>query len=181
MAHLSHHISWPTGQALCNSDLGFCAAECSYTTSAVDGWHIPTVKPHCENPVVFLNRKQFYSVVLIGLCDSKGRFCHYNVGHPGSLHDARYSSCLLLDGRLKKIPSSWYQSECTILGNRHTYYCPSLWGQTKILVIKLLGSAILIRNKCCMHSHWAYLWHKKPHNCWNSTLELFNPPSCTQR
>ncbi|XP_039670696.1 uncharacterized protein si:ch73-257c13.2 [Perca fluviatilis] len=35
------------------------------------------------------NRKQFYSIILTGFCDSERRFCHVNVGHPGSWHDAR--------------------------------------------------------------------------------------------
>ncbi|KAJ4927753.1 hypothetical protein JOQ06_015555 [Pogonophryne albipinna] len=36
------------------------------TVCAVDGCHIPIVKPHCENPVAYLNRKLLYSVGILG-------------------------------------------------------------------------------------------------------------------
>lgn len=87
-AYLSHYISQPTGQALHHSELGFYAGRFPNTICAVDGCHIPIVKPHCENPVTYLNRKQPYSAVLTGYCDSEQRFCHVSVGHPGSWHDA---------------------------------------------------------------------------------------------
>ncbi len=87
--HLSHHISWPTAEAIQTSRLHFEAAGFPNTICAVDGCHIPIVKPHCNNPAVYYNRKQFYSVILTGFCDSGRRFCHVTTGHPGSWHDAR--------------------------------------------------------------------------------------------
>ncbi|XP_051968809.1 uncharacterized protein LOC127633620 [Xyrauchen texanus] len=84
ITHLSHYISWPRGQALHISQLEFETAGFPKTVCAVDGCHIPMVKPHCENPVAYINRKQLYSVILTGFCDSQRRFCHVSVGHPGS-------------------------------------------------------------------------------------------------
>ena len=87
--HLSHHIAWPTGEAVHTSQLHFQTAGFPNTVCALDGCHIPIVKPFCNNPIAYYNRKQFYSIILTGFCDSERRFCHVNVGHPGSWHDAR--------------------------------------------------------------------------------------------
>ena len=86
--HLSHHISWPRGEALTASQLGFEKAGFPNTVCAVDGCHIPIVKPQCNTPVAY-NRKQFYSIILTGFCSSNRKFSHVCVGHPGSWHDAR--------------------------------------------------------------------------------------------
>ncbi|KAK9977060.1 hypothetical protein ABG768_018881 [Culter alburnus] len=64
--YMAHHISWPRGQRLAMSKLGFDAA----------GFPNTDVQPHCDNPLAYLNRKQFYSVNLTGFCDSQRRFCH---------------------------------------------------------------------------------------------------------
>ncbi len=87
--HLYHNISWPTADSLHTSQLRFQAAGFPNTVCAVDGCHIPIVKPHCNNPIVYYNRKQFYSIILTGFCDSERCFCHVNIGHSGSWHDAR--------------------------------------------------------------------------------------------
>ncbi|XP_051965445.1 uncharacterized protein LOC127631382 [Xyrauchen texanus] len=87
--YMAHHISWPRGQRLEMSKLGFDAAGFPNTVCAVDGCHIPILRPHCDNPLEYMNRKQFYSVNLTGFCDSQRRFCHISVGYPGSWHDAR--------------------------------------------------------------------------------------------
>ena len=55
----------------------------------MDGCHIQIPKPHVENPNAYLNRKQFYSLLLTAFCDSKRRFCNIHAGLPGSWHDAR--------------------------------------------------------------------------------------------
>ena len=88
-AHMAHHISWPRDQRLQMSTVGFDTAGFPNTVCAVDGCHIPIGRPHCDNPLAYYNRKQFYSVILTGFCDSQRRFCHISVGHPGSWHDAR--------------------------------------------------------------------------------------------
>ncbi|XP_034095934.1 putative nuclease HARBI1 isoform X1 [Gymnodraco acuticeps] len=124
--YLSHHISWPTGQALHNSELGFRAAGFPNTVCAVDGCHIPIVKPHCENPVAYINRKQFYSVVLTGFCDSKRRFCHVNVGHPGSWHDARAFRLSAVGRLLDEDPQSLVPEGMHIIGDSAYPLLPQL-------------------------------------------------------
>lgn len=61
---------------------------CNRPNCAVDGSHIPIMRPHCDNPLAYFNRKQFYSVILTGFCDGQRRFCHISVGNPCSWHDA---------------------------------------------------------------------------------------------
>ncbi len=87
---LTWHITFPGQEANgCRCQLGFERAGFHNTVCAVDGSHIPIMRPHCNNPLAYYNRKQFYSVILTGLCDSQRLLCHSSVGHPGSWHDAR--------------------------------------------------------------------------------------------
>lgn len=72
------------------SQLGFDRAGFPNIVCAVDGIHIPIMRPHCDNPLAYFNRKQFYFVNLAGFCDSQRQFCH---SHPGSWHDA-WAFCL---------------------------------------------------------------------------------------
>ena len=50
--------------------LRFQAAGFLNSVCAVDGCHIAIVELHCKNPMAYHNRRQFYSVILSGLCDS---------------------------------------------------------------------------------------------------------------
>ncbi|XP_042575727.1 protein ANTAGONIST OF LIKE HETEROCHROMATIN PROTEIN 1-like [Cyprinus carpio] len=117
ITHLSHYISWPRGQALHISQLEFETAGFPKTVCAVDGCHIPIVKPHCENPVAYINRKQFYSVILTGFCDSQRRFCHVSVGHPGSWHDSRAFRLSEVGRLLKEDPHSLVPEGMHIIGD----------------------------------------------------------------
>ena len=56
--------------------------------SAIDGSHIPIVRPH-EYHVDYFNRKHFYSIVPQAVVDYRYCFWDINVGWPGSCHDAR--------------------------------------------------------------------------------------------
>ncbi|XP_048020367.1 uncharacterized protein LOC125251409 [Megalobrama amblycephala] len=80
ITQMNYHISWPRGQWLQISKLAFDAAGFPNTVCAVDGCHIPIMRPHCRNPLAYLNRKQFYSVVLTGFCDSQRRFFSHQCG-----------------------------------------------------------------------------------------------------
>lgn len=82
ITQLSHYICWPRGQALHMSQLGFETAGFPNTVCAVDGCRIQILKPRCENPVAYINRKQFYSIILTGFSDSQRRFCHCQCGSP---------------------------------------------------------------------------------------------------
>ena len=55
---------------------------------AIDGSHIEIRAPP-DNHEDYYNRKQFYSLVLEGVVDSKLLFRHISVGYPGSVHDSR--------------------------------------------------------------------------------------------
>ena len=55
---------------------------------AIDGSHIEIRAPS-DNHKDYYNRKQFYSLVLQGVFDSKLLFRHISVGYPGSVHNSR--------------------------------------------------------------------------------------------
>ena len=61
-----------------------------YCWSAVDGCHIPIKCPPggLESCKEYHNFKNFYSIVLMGLVDSKCRFIWGTCGFPGTSHDA---------------------------------------------------------------------------------------------
>ena len=54
----------------------------------IDGTHIPCKKPH-DDPLSYINRKGFHSVIVQGICDNNLIFTNVNVGFPGSVHDGR--------------------------------------------------------------------------------------------
>uniref|UniRef100_A0A182NGJ2 DDE Tnp4 domain-containing protein n=1 Tax=Anopheles dirus TaxID=7168 RepID=A0A182NGJ2_9DIPT len=54
---------------------------------AVDGTHIRMVAPH-ENPVLYFNRKGFYSLNALLICDHKNMIRYVNARYSGSNHDA---------------------------------------------------------------------------------------------
>ncbi|KAM4592053.1 putative nuclease HARBI1 [Odontesthes bonariensis] len=54
---------------------------------AIDGCHIRLVPP-AEQKKCYFNRKLFPSVVLQGVCDSRGAFIDVYIGNTGSVHDA---------------------------------------------------------------------------------------------
>ena len=58
--------------------------------SALDGCHIPIKMPSggAESAKEYHNFKNFYSIVLIGMVDTKMRFIWASVGCPGSNHDS---------------------------------------------------------------------------------------------
>ena len=55
---------------------------------AIDGSHIPIIAP-TEDANYYYNRKQFHSVILLGVADAQGRFIYVSTGYAGSIHDAR--------------------------------------------------------------------------------------------
>ena len=59
-----------------------------FIVGAVDGCHLPISPPsNCRED--YINRKQFYSIILQGLVDSDYFFRDIHVGWPGRVHDAR--------------------------------------------------------------------------------------------
>ena len=55
---------------------------------AIDGCHIRLRRPW-RHGSDYLNRKRYFSVLLQGICDDRGRFIDVFVGPPGRVHDAR--------------------------------------------------------------------------------------------
>ena len=55
---------------------------------AIDGSHIPIVRP-CESASDYFNRKGYYSIIIQGVVDYRGKFIDAYIGWPGKLHDAR--------------------------------------------------------------------------------------------
>lgn len=55
---------------------------------AIDGTHIRVVPPAEPQKRFYINRKQFPSLILQGVCDAEGRFLDVFVGNVGSVHDS---------------------------------------------------------------------------------------------
>ena len=55
----------------------------------VDGTHIPIQSPGGEDVEMYRCRKGFYSLNVLGICDSELKFLHIVASWPGSVHDAR--------------------------------------------------------------------------------------------
>lgn len=71
---------------------------------ALDGTHIMISKPS-TNPEAYFNRKKFYSMNVLLLCDSNEKFFFYNVGSPGSFHDARVLRRSRLEQLIDNLPA----------------------------------------------------------------------------
>ena len=58
---------------------------------AIDGTHIPILHPQ-ESPSDYYNWKNFYSIIMQAVVDSRCCFVDVNIGLPGKVHDARVLS-----------------------------------------------------------------------------------------
>ena len=58
------------------------------TAGAIDGTHIPILKPH-HSAADYYCRKGYYSVLMQALVDYRGVFMNVYIGWPGKTHDAR--------------------------------------------------------------------------------------------
>ena len=54
---------------------------------AIDGSHVPIIRPQ-ESASDYYNRKGFYSIIMQGVVDFRGRFMDVYIGWPGKVHDA---------------------------------------------------------------------------------------------
>lgn len=70
---------------------------------AVDGSHIAIEKPKI-NGAAYYNRKSFHSTVLSAAVDLNGKFIDIDVGHAGSVHDAR----VFADSKLSELAEHHY-------------------------------------------------------------------------
>lgn len=55
---------------------------------AIDGCHIELMRGPSQNPMSYVNRKGFHSILLQGICDYQMKFIHCYAGEAGSVHDA---------------------------------------------------------------------------------------------
>ena len=80
-------IRIPTGDTL-RMVVNEFEARCNFpqVAGAIDGSHIPIVRPH-KYHVDYFNRKHFYSIVLQAVVDYRYCFWDINVGWPGSCRD----------------------------------------------------------------------------------------------
>ncbi|XP_071388109.1 putative nuclease HARBI1 [Centroberyx affinis] len=92
MASLHKIIHFPKPEELEEVGAGFArlagheAFRCA--AGAIDGCHIRILPPAEPQKKCYINRKLFPSVVLQGVCDSKGKFLDTYIGNTGSVHDA---------------------------------------------------------------------------------------------
>jgi hypothetical protein len=70
----------------------------------LDGCHIRISKPTVSGEAYF-NRKKFYSLNTLLVCDSQEQITFYSVGSPGSFHDARVYRRSGLEDKLVSLPA----------------------------------------------------------------------------
>ena len=86
---LPRYVKIPKGEKLRESIQGFETRwGFPQVGGAIDGSHIPIIKPQ-DCPSDYFNRKNFYSVIIQGVVDFRGRFIDMYMGWPGKCHDAR--------------------------------------------------------------------------------------------
>ena len=91
--NLRHVIRWPRDEEFQEVMEGFAPPELRMripnVIGAIDGSHIPISQPRLEYHQRYINRKGFYSIVLMAIVDDREKFTYVYSGQPGSMHDAR--------------------------------------------------------------------------------------------
>ncbi|CAB5364010.1 unnamed protein product [Rhizophagus irregularis] len=83
-------VKWPTGEAKQNIHKGFKnIGEMEDVIGAIDGSHIVLANAPLRQSETYWNRKKRYSIQLHGIVDYRGMFIDYEIGWPGSVHDAK--------------------------------------------------------------------------------------------
>ena len=113
---------------------------------AVDGTHIPIIAPESAHGE-YVNRKDWYSIILQAVCDHNYIITDMNVGWPGRVHDARVfgKSELYYKGetndlfpqKTKKLvcPGKEIAMPIVFLGMQHTLLKPGCLNLTPIVLI----------------------------------------------
>lgn len=79
---------------------------------AIDGCHIAIKQPKSrENGYLYYNRKRFYSLNMLAVCDANLRITYADANYPGSVHD----SAIWSTSDLKSL----VQRNCT---GKHIYF-----------------------------------------------------------
>ncbi len=85
-------MRFPSDQALTQVIHGFDAKSgFPQVTGAIDGTHIPLIRPQ-ENATDYFNCKGYHSLVMLAVVDFRGIFTDIYIGWPGRVHDARIFS-----------------------------------------------------------------------------------------
>jgi len=83
-------IKWPTNEIKQDTHEGFKnIGEMENVIGAIDGCHIILANAPLKQPETYWNRKKKYSIQLQGIVDYRGIFIDYEIGWPGSVHDAK--------------------------------------------------------------------------------------------
>lgn len=86
----SEVVIWPTGEFRKMVHLGFKnIGGFNNVIGAIDGTHIILGTAPLKQPEIYWNRKKKYSIQCQGIVDHRGIFIDYEIGWPGSVHDAK--------------------------------------------------------------------------------------------
>ena len=104
-------VKLPSNQQECNATSDQFSEKSHWLKNvigAIDGCHIQIKAPK-HQPYAYFNRKQFYSIILLGCCNSKMEINYVWTGNPGSTHDATVlRSSDLFQNSDVKIPADFY-------------------------------------------------------------------------
>jgi hypothetical protein len=83
-------VKWPVDEAKQDVYEGFKnIGGMENVIGAIDGSHIGLANAPLKQPETYWNRKKRYSIQLQGIVNHKGIFIDYEIGWPGSVHDAK--------------------------------------------------------------------------------------------
>ena len=83
-------IKWPIGENKQITHEGFKnIGGMENVIGAIDGSHIVLANAPLKQSETYWNRKKRYSIQLQGIVDYRGIFIDYEIGWPGSVHDAK--------------------------------------------------------------------------------------------
>ena len=83
-------VKWPTGEDKQDVHRGFKnIGGMDNIIGAIDGSHIVLANAPLKQPETYWNRKKRYSIQLQGIIDYRDMFINYEIGWPGSVHDAK--------------------------------------------------------------------------------------------
>jgi nuclease HARBI1 len=85
---LHEYVKYPNAEGDLQKQLFYNIAGFPGVVGCVDGTHIRIKWPK-DNPVQYYNRKCYYSINVMGICDANRKFTYIAITDPGSAHDSR--------------------------------------------------------------------------------------------
>jgi hypothetical protein len=90
ISYKTNYVKWPTGQAREFVHKGFEAiGGIEDIIGSIDGTHFILQNAPTKDKEVYFTRKKRYALQCQGIVDHRGIFINYDVGWPGSVHDAK--------------------------------------------------------------------------------------------